>query len=130
MAETNGETKSEGETVELVVKDRSGTEVWFRVRFQTTFEKIFEAYCTRKGVESNAFRFLYEGVRSTHPKPLQGLAWRLRTPLTPLLCRTVGICNDLSDNQWQFPAPHKTTLDIFTADRTICQTAIIGQADL
>lgn len=63
--ETVGETKPkvEGQALQLVVKDQAGTEVHFRVKTKTKFEKIISAYCQKKGLDSKALRFVHEGTR-------------------------------------------------------------------
>lgn len=63
--ETSGETKPkvEGQALQLVVKDQNGTEVHFRVKTHTKFEKIFSAYCAKKGIDTGAVRFVHDGVR-------------------------------------------------------------------
>ena len=63
--ETSGETKPkvEGQALQLVVKDQAGTEVHFRVKTKTKFEKIISAYCQKKGMDSGSLKFLHDGVR-------------------------------------------------------------------
>ncbi|KAK9847011.1 hypothetical protein WJX84_001018 [Apatococcus fuscideae] len=63
--ETSGETKPkiEGQALQLVVKDQSGTEVHFRVKTKTKFEKIIAAYCSKKALDTKTLRFLHDGQR-------------------------------------------------------------------
>lgn len=66
MAETSGETKPKvegGQALQLVVKDQNGTEVHFRVKTKTKFEKIIAAYCQKKGIDASSIRFVHEGQR-------------------------------------------------------------------
>lgn len=63
--ETSGEAKPKVETqsLQLVVKDQHGGEVHFKVKVTTKFEKIMNAYCTKKSLDSKVMRFMYEGER-------------------------------------------------------------------
>lgn len=38
-------------------------EVHFKVRSSTKFQKVFEAFCQRRGLEVNSVRFLFDGER-------------------------------------------------------------------
>mmetsp|Transcript_13915 Transcript_13915/g.30053 ORF Transcript_13915/g.30053 Transcript_13915/m.30053 type:complete len:98 (-) Transcript_13915:352-645(-) len=51
------------QTISIAVRDQAGTEVFFKVKPQTKFQKVFEAYCQKKAVDINSIRFVYDGVR-------------------------------------------------------------------
>lgn len=48
---------------ELTISLRDETPVYFRVKKTTKMGIIMRAYCTRQGVEFNAMRFMYDGMR-------------------------------------------------------------------
>jgi small ubiquitin-related modifier len=50
-------------TITLTVADQTGAKTYFKVRDNTRFEKIFNAYSKRKGIERTSMRFTYEGER-------------------------------------------------------------------
>ena len=54
---------TEAETLTIRVKDQTGEETLFKVKPHTKMSKIFDAYASRKGVASNAIRFLLDGAR-------------------------------------------------------------------
>jgi small ubiquitin-related modifier len=49
--------------IELKIKDQDGGEVHFKVKYGTKMDKLFDAYCTKKGLDKNAVRFLFDGTR-------------------------------------------------------------------
>eukprot|EP00884_Botryococcus_braunii_P020602 jgi/Botrbrau1/7225/Bobra.0021s0010.1 len=55
--------KQESEVIQLAVKDQNGTEVQFKVKMSTKFEKIMNAYAQKKTIEATTIRFLFEGQR-------------------------------------------------------------------
>mmetsp|Transcript_5941 Transcript_5941/g.26295 ORF Transcript_5941/g.26295 Transcript_5941/m.26295 type:complete len:93 (+) Transcript_5941:62-340(+) len=59
--EKKGEDK--GDHINLKVKDQDNSEVHFKVRQTTKFEKIFTAFCSRKSLQPGAVRFLFDGQR-------------------------------------------------------------------
>eukprot|EP00804_Cyclotella_cryptica_P021510 CCRYP_005824-RC/>CCRYP_005824-RC protein AED:0.33 eAED:0.33 QI:87/1/1/1/0.25/0.2/5/301/95 len=66
MSDDNNDVKPEGEGSEQLtirVKDQNGEELFFKVKRNTKMSKIFNAYATRKGVQSSAIRFLLDGER-------------------------------------------------------------------
>ncbi|KXZ55767.1 hypothetical protein GPECTOR_2g1317 [Gonium pectorale] len=67
MEEARGENdvklKQEGNVINLVVKDQTGNEVHFKVKMKTRLEKVFNAYCNKKGVDPGSVRFLFDGTR-------------------------------------------------------------------
>lgn len=58
-----GEGQKEG--LSLTVKHSDGTDLVFRVRATTKFQKLMDAYAQRKGFKLATLKFLYDG------KPLQ-----------------------------------------------------------
>ena len=50
-------------TLTIRVKDQSGEETFFKVKSSTKMGKVFGAFAKRKGVESKAMRFIYDGRR-------------------------------------------------------------------
>ncbi|KAK9918913.1 hypothetical protein WJX75_008008 [Coccomyxa subellipsoidea] len=66
MADQGAETKPKvenGSVINLVVKDQNDTEVHFKVKTHTKFQKIMEAYASKRSVDVAAIRFLYDGQR-------------------------------------------------------------------
>ncbi|PNW72396.1 hypothetical protein CHLRE_16g675749v5 [Chlamydomonas reinhardtii] len=61
--EPQPKVKSEGAVINLVVKDQQGTEVHFKVKTKTRLEKVFNAYCNKKGMDTASVRFLFDGER-------------------------------------------------------------------
>lgn len=57
------ETKPESEQITIRVRDQTGEETVFKIKKTTKMSKVFGAYATRKGVESNSLRFLLDGER-------------------------------------------------------------------
>ena len=45
------------------VKDQTGEETYFHVKWRTRMSKVFDTYAMRKGVEVHALRFLIDGER-------------------------------------------------------------------
>lgn len=67
MEKTEGESAAapaaDSETITLRVKDQSQEEMFFKVKKSTKMSKIIEAYASRKGIATNAFRFMFDGQR-------------------------------------------------------------------
>ncbi|KAG2447318.1 hypothetical protein HYH02_007648 [Chlamydomonas schloesseri] len=63
MADEEAKVKTEGNVINLVVKDQTGNEVHFKVKMKTRLEKVFNAYCNKKGVDPGSVRFLFDGQR-------------------------------------------------------------------
>lgn len=57
------DVKQEVQAMNIVVKDQQGTEVHFKIKLSTKFEKVFKAYCDKKGLSMAEIRFLYENER-------------------------------------------------------------------
>eukprot|EP00201_Polytomella_parva_P010343 CAMPEP_0175055840 /NCGR_PEP_ID=MMETSP0052_2-20121109/10314_1 /TAXON_ID=51329 ORGANISM="Polytomella parva, Strain SAG 63-3" /NCGR_SAMPLE_ID=MMETSP0052_2 /ASSEMBLY_ACC=CAM_ASM_000194 /LENGTH=94 /DNA_ID=CAMNT_0016320751 /DNA_START=29 /DNA_END=313 /DNA_ORIENTATION=+ len=55
--------KAEGNVIMLVVKDQSGADIHFKVKNHTKLEKVMNAFCSKKGIDSSAVRFLFDGAR-------------------------------------------------------------------
>ena len=51
------------ETLQIVVKDQTGEQVFFRVKPSTNMGKIFDAYAKRRGIEKSTLRFMLDGRR-------------------------------------------------------------------
>ncbi|KAK3267317.1 hypothetical protein CYMTET_24115 [Cymbomonas tetramitiformis] len=62
------EKKPDTSAINLKVKDQEGTEVFFKVKMSTPFEKIFKAYCDKKSLKLESLRFLHDGA---HLRPDQ-----------------------------------------------------------
>ncbi|PNH08074.1 Ubiquitin-like protein pmt3/smt3 [Tetrabaena socialis] len=79
MAEQSGDNeppkiKPEGAVLNLVVKDQNGGEVHFKVKSKTRLEKVFNAYCGKKGMSPDTVRFLFDGSRLTPDQTPEALA--------------------------------------------------------
>lgn len=58
--------KAEGKgapAITLVVKGQDGSDLQFKVKTTTKFEKIFSAYCQRKSIQSSGYKFIFDGDR-------------------------------------------------------------------
>jgi len=42
---------------------QDGTEVFFKIKKNTTFRKLIDAYCKRQGASEDHIAFLYDGSR-------------------------------------------------------------------
>ena len=51
------------QTINIVVRDQSGGEVHFKVKPNTKFTKVFDAYCNKKAVGADSMKFLFDGDR-------------------------------------------------------------------
>ena len=51
------------QTVNIIVRDQQGGEVHFKVKPNTKFTKVFDAYCNKKAVAIDAYTFMFDGVR-------------------------------------------------------------------
>eukprot|EP00798_Chlamydomonas_sp_ICE-L_P021030 gene21030-27899_t len=70
--EQEQEQKTKQEVINIVVKDQSGTEVTFKVKPSTKFGKIMDAYCTKKALDPNTVKFLFDGTKIQRDKtPLE-----------------------------------------------------------
>mmetsp|Transcript_19416 Transcript_19416/g.23222 ORF Transcript_19416/g.23222 Transcript_19416/m.23222 type:complete len:102 (+) Transcript_19416:106-411(+) len=64
--DTKGDAaKGESATINLKVKDQDNNEVHFRVKLTTKFDKIFTAFCEKRGLNKENTRFIFEGQRLT-----------------------------------------------------------------
>ena len=55
--------KDEDDILQIVVRDQSGEEVFFKVKPKTLMGKLFESYAQRRGVERAVLRFMLDGKR-------------------------------------------------------------------
>ncbi|KAE8448000.1 hypothetical protein EG329_009923 [Mollisiaceae sp. DMI_Dod_QoI] len=53
--------KLEPRFIRLVIQDDSHADTWFKIKYDTPFGNVFEAYCSRHGLNQEKCRFLYEG---------------------------------------------------------------------
>lgn len=54
---------SEEQKISLRIVGQDGSEIYFKVKKSIIMERIFKAYCSRKGVSESSVRFLYDGAR-------------------------------------------------------------------
>ena len=47
----------------LFTFEKDGSEVYFKIKKQTSLKKLTEAYCQRQGIDPSSVRFLYDGER-------------------------------------------------------------------
>ena len=62
------------DTITLRVRDQAGDEMFFKVKKETRFQKIIEAYAQRKGIGHASLRFMLDGERvqpDSTPKMLE-----------------------------------------------------------
>mmetsp|Transcript_146175 Transcript_146175/g.207221 ORF Transcript_146175/g.207221 Transcript_146175/m.207221 type:complete len:90 (+) Transcript_146175:107-376(+) len=50
-----------GEAIQLRVNAQQGDPLVFKIKQSTTFKKLMEAYCQRRGQSMNAVRFMFNG---------------------------------------------------------------------
>lgn len=50
-------------TVNLVIKDPQGEEIYFRVKRSAKMRRLFSAYCKRSNVDMSTIRFFFQGER-------------------------------------------------------------------
>ncbi|KAJ9523043.1 hypothetical protein QJQ45_023861 [Haematococcus lacustris] len=63
MAEGGGDNavpKQESAAINIVVRDQAGNEVHFKIKTHTKFEKVFNAYCDKKGQDPRAVKCVTE----------------------------------------------------------------------
>ena len=53
------------ETMQIRVRNQAGDEVTFKVKPETKFGKIFDAYAGQKGIDVKAITFRFDGARVT-----------------------------------------------------------------
>eukprot|EP00898_Chlorokybus_atmophyticus_P006748 jgi/Chlat1/7074/Chrsp57S09119 len=56
-------TEPAGEVLNIKIVSQDSCELLFRVKKTTPFDKIFNSYFQRKGVDSKAVKFLFDGHR-------------------------------------------------------------------
>ncbi|CAD8064398.1 unnamed protein product [Paramecium sonneborni] len=55
--------QSQAEYLNLKVKSQDGEEVFFKIKKQTQFKKLMDAYCSRQNLQIQNVRFLFDGER-------------------------------------------------------------------
>jgi small ubiquitin-related modifier len=65
MSEEEVKTKTAADNITVVLSDPAGEKIQFKVKKETKFQKVFDAYATRVGVPVKNFRFLFDGERVT-----------------------------------------------------------------
>lgn len=50
-------------TVNIVIKDPQGEEIYFKVKRSAKMRRLFSAYCKRSNVDMSTIRFFYQGER-------------------------------------------------------------------
>jgi small ubiquitin-related modifier len=59
----DGKPTGDDAVITVRVKDAQGNEVGFKVKKITKMSKIYEAYASRKGVQTDSVRFIFDGQR-------------------------------------------------------------------
>mmetsp|Transcript_17437 Transcript_17437/g.19592 ORF Transcript_17437/g.19592 Transcript_17437/m.19592 type:complete len:90 (-) Transcript_17437:11-280(-) len=60
-----------GEAIQLRVNAQQGDPLVFKIKQSTTFKKLMEAYCQRRGQSMNAVRFMFNGEPiQAHQSPM------------------------------------------------------------
>mmetsp|Transcript_38717 Transcript_38717/g.62714 ORF Transcript_38717/g.62714 Transcript_38717/m.62714 type:complete len:99 (+) Transcript_38717:180-476(+) len=57
------EDQKPGSHINLKVKSQDGSEVHFKIKKTSTFQKLMDAYCNRQGVAVDSVRFVFDGKR-------------------------------------------------------------------
>lgn len=65
--------KEKQPAISLTVKGQDGTEVVFKVKPTTLFEKVFAAYCDKKAVSRESVIFLCDGERVKADQTPEGI---------------------------------------------------------
>lgn len=69
MAEEESKPTTDAQ-INLVVAAQDGTQVHFKVKRTTPFQKVFNAYATRQNLNSESLKFLFDGRRlKAHETP-------------------------------------------------------------
>mmetsp|Transcript_3699 Transcript_3699/g.8586 ORF Transcript_3699/g.8586 Transcript_3699/m.8586 type:complete len:93 (+) Transcript_3699:40-318(+) len=74
MSDTAAAGGEEEQTITIRVRDQTGEEMFFKVKKTTKMSKIFDAYASRRGLTTEALRFMLDGERVTadqNPKMLE-----------------------------------------------------------
>ena len=71
-------------SLNIRIRDQTGEETFYKVKYTTKFDTIFNKYATRKGVAATLLRFLYDGQR-------------VRGDETPGKCGTPPVCMEDGD---------------------------------
>ena len=53
------------ETITIVLSDQAGEKMQFKMKRETKFQKVFDAYASRLGVPENSLTFRFDGERIT-----------------------------------------------------------------
>ena len=61
--EPGPQPSTSGGSLNIRVRDATGSETFFKIKKTTKMHKIFHAWCTRMGKPVTAFRFLFDGQR-------------------------------------------------------------------
>ena len=79
------EKKEGGEgSLNIRIRDQTGEETFYKVKYTTKFDTIFNKYATRKGICVASLRFLFDGQR-------------VRGDETPGKCGTPPVCMEDGD---------------------------------
>mmetsp|Transcript_19891 Transcript_19891/g.56196 ORF Transcript_19891/g.56196 Transcript_19891/m.56196 type:complete len:92 (-) Transcript_19891:99-374(-) len=57
------DVKPDSGTINVKVKDSDTNTTVFKVKPTTKFDKVFQAYANRKGVQVSSLRFMFDGER-------------------------------------------------------------------
>eukprot|EP00244_Chara_vulgaris_P009737 TRINITY_DN4247_c1_g1_i1.p2 TRINITY_DN4247_c1_g1~~TRINITY_DN4247_c1_g1_i1.p2 ORF type:complete len:105 (-),score=22.44 TRINITY_DN4247_c1_g1_i1:142-456(-) len=74
MAEMNNQTPADGRhtpaggSLSLTVRAQDGTDLVFKVKPTTKFDKLIKAYCEKKGLKEDTLRFIHESKRILNEK--------------------------------------------------------------
>ena len=77
------------ETLNIMLRDQTGEEAFFKVKKTTKLDKLFNAYSQRKGVNASSLRFLFDGQRVRGDQTAGGIGMedgdRIDVMLDPML---------------------------------------------
>jgi small ubiquitin-related modifier len=59
------EAEKKPDTITIVLSDQAGEKMHFKVKKETKFQKVFDAYATRLGVPVTSLTFRFDGERIT-----------------------------------------------------------------
>ena len=77
-------------TVNIIIKDPQGEEIYFKVKRSAKMRKLFNAYCKRSNVDISTIRFFYQGERIDDDKTPDDLHLQDKDRIDAFIRQTAG----------------------------------------
>lgn len=87
---TEATIQSDQPTVNIVIKDPQGEEIYFKVKRSAKMRKLFSAFCKRSNVDMSTIRFFYQGERVDEDKTLDDLHLQDKDRIDAFVRQTAG----------------------------------------